>query len=145
MFRRFLTQKIDDFWEPLCHLRVQLITIEVINNKARHNLINVCKILSDGVPIGRWSCSQEFLGTPWSNESDAQQPELGRLHEICRLGAIFPYLYFLSLIIMQFALTEDLMYSASTKYKRYYVKGIALKLRKIYTTPSIVEARKNTL
>jgi hypothetical protein len=37
------------------------------------------------------------------------------------------------------------MYSASTKYKRYYVKGIALKLRKIYTTPSIVEARKNTL
>ena len=42
--------------------------------KARHNL-NKCKIFSDSAPIGRWGCSQEFLGTPWSNKSDAQSPE----------------------------------------------------------------------
>ena len=30
---------------------------------------------SDGVPIGRWHCSQEFFGTPWSNKSDAQPLE----------------------------------------------------------------------
>ena len=44
--------------------------IEIINNKARHNLINVkyCQ-------MARWCCSQEFFGTLWSNESDAQPPE----------------------------------------------------------------------
>ena len=32
-------------------------------------------IPSDGFLISRWCCSWEFLGTPWSKESDAQPPE----------------------------------------------------------------------
>ena len=51
--------------------------IEIINNKARHNLINVQLINTvrwrsdwlDGAVFG------SFLGTPWSNESDALPPE----------------------------------------------------------------------
>ena len=49
--------------------------IEIINNKARHNPINVKYVLSNGFLIGRWRCSWEFLGTPRSNDSDAQPPE----------------------------------------------------------------------
>ena len=48
--------------------------IEIINNKARHNLINV-KYHQMAFQSARWRWSGSFLGTPWSNESDAQPPE----------------------------------------------------------------------
>ena len=49
-------------------------TIEMINNKAMHNLINV-KYSKMAFRSARWCCSREFMGTPWSNKSDAQPPE----------------------------------------------------------------------
>ena len=53
-------------------------SIEIINNKARHNLIDVkCRWRSDRL---------EFLGTAWSNKSDAKPP--GAItHEVCCLAA----------------------------------------------------------
>ena len=58
------------------------MTIEIINNKARHNLIDAkCRWRSDQL-----DGAGSFLGTPWSNESDANPP--GAItHEICCLAA----------------------------------------------------------
>ena len=51
-----------------------LVRIEIINNKDRHNLIDANTIRwrsnwLDGAVVG------SFLGTPWSNETDANPPE----------------------------------------------------------------------
>ena len=46
--------------------------IEIINNKARHILINV-NYRQMAFWSARWHWS--FLGTPWSNENDAKPPE----------------------------------------------------------------------
>ena len=54
--------------------RHKFTNIEIINKKLRHNEINV-KYCQMTFPSARWRCSWEFLGTPWSNETDAQPPE----------------------------------------------------------------------
>ena len=60
-----------------------MFLIEIMNNKARHNLIDAkCRWHSDRLdkevllcscPWARWRC--EFQGTAWSNKSDANPPE----------------------------------------------------------------------
>ena len=57
-------------WVEYPKHRSSKFIIEIIHNKARHKLIDAkCRWRSDQLD------DTEFLGTAWSNESDANPPE----------------------------------------------------------------------
>ena len=83
--RSFLAKNLTNFEPPQSRKSIPRLTlmwnlsadshpIEIIHNKARHNMIDAntvrwCSDQLDGAVVG------SFLGTPWSNKSDAQPPE----------------------------------------------------------------------
>ena len=55
--------------------------IEIINNKARHNLINI-NYRQMAFQSARWRCSWEFFGNPLVKQKWCTATR-GRLHEVC--------------------------------------------------------------
>ena len=72
--------------------------IEIINNKARHNLINV-KYHQMAFRLARWCCSWEFFGNPLVKRKWCTATR-GRLHEVCHLHYIVSSRHLVSAVLL---------------------------------------------